>query len=316
MDIFAHILFLLILQMDLAAGQVTSAGTVTAAPADGDKVDTSEKESPRPLDISRYNKLLDTPYALFPHKGTYLLPVSYNWRPDQSLYAPLVQNVPNRNSHEYYQKTEAEIQISFMIPAYRRLMGTQWDVLFAYTHRAWWQLYNAAWSKPFRETNYTPELFARRLDTHPWQIFGFDLVAYDIGLVHESNGQIQLLSRSWDRAFARTYFRGSHNMFLILSGWVRLPEESDRDDNTRILKYMGMGDAELYHRFGSHSWSVKVPFARYPGVEFKYSYPWANGLRWFVDYRFGYGHSLIEHDREIQRLGLGITLENFMDKEE
>lgn len=189
--------------------------------------------------------------------------------------------------------------------------------MFAYTHRAWWQLYNASWSKPFRETNYTPELFARHLDHHPWQIFGFDLVAYDIGYMHESNGQIQILSRSWDRVFARTYFRhATASMFLVLSGWIRLPEESEKDDNTTIQKYMGVGEAELYQRLGSHSLSVKVPLAQYPGVELKYSYPWTNGLRWFVNYRFGYGHSLIEYDREVQRLGVGITLENFLDREE
>lgn len=270
--------------------------------------------SPPIIDYDQYNSWLDSRYSLLSHKGTYLLPFSYIWNPDQSLYAP-AQALAG-NNHEFYKKTEAEIQISFMVPIYRRVFGQDWNLFFAYTHHAWWQLYNAAWSKPFRETNYTPEIFVRRLDRNPWRFFGFDLLGYDFGYVHESNGQIQVFSRSWDRVFTRGYFRGSENLFFILSGWIRLPEESDKDDNSDIQKYMGIGDLEIYYRLRKHSLSLRVALSDHPGVELKYSRAWTRNVRWFVDYRYGYGHSLIEYNRDVQRLGVGVSLENFMDRDE
>lgn len=265
-----------------------------------------------PIDYDQYDTWLDSRYSLLSHKGTYLLPFSYNWNPDQSLYAQ--EQALAGNNHDFYQKTEAEIQISFMVPIYRNISRQNWDLFFAYTHHAWWQLYNASWSKPFRETNYIPELFMRRLDRTPWRIFGFDLLGYDLGFVHESNGQIQLLSRSWDRAFTRGYFRGSENVFFIISGWLRFPEEKDNDDNSDILKYMGVGDFEIYYRIHKHSLSLRVPLSSHPGVELKYSRSWTRNVRWFMNYRFGYGHSLIEYNREVQRIGIGVSLESFLDR--
>lgn len=36
------------------------------------------------------------------------------------------------------------------------------------------------------------------------------------------------------------------------------------------------------------------------------------GLRWYLSYQSGYGHSLIEYDRQTQRVGVEITLEHFI----
>lgn len=267
-----------------------------------------------PLDFEEYDSWLDTQFSLLSHKGTFISPFSYNFKPDESLYTQ--SKAITGNTATFYEKPEAELQVSFMIPAYRKIFGDDWDLMFAYTHHAWWQLYNAAWSKPFRETNYTPELFVRRLDRNPWRQFNIDLLAYDFGYVHQSNGQIQILSRSWDRVFTRGYFRVSKRFFVILSAWIRLPEDSEQDDNTDILKYMGWGDMEMYYRDGKNSYHLRAPFSARPGVEIKYSRTWTNNLRWYASYRTGYGHSLIEYDREIQRFSIGIALDSFLDKEE
>ncbi len=266
-----------------------------------------------PIDYEEYDTWLDTQFSLLSHKGTFLMPFSYNFKPDESLYNQAKVNAGNNAT--FYEKSEAEIQVSFMIPVYRQIFGKEWDMMFAYTHHAWWQLYNAAWSKPFRETNYAPELFVRRLDRNPWRPFNIDLLAYDFGYIHQSNGQIQMLSRSWDRVFTRGYFRVNNRFFMIMSAWIRLPEESEQDDNTDILKYMGWGDVEMYYRNGRSTFHLRAPFSARPGVEVKYSRAWTNNIRWFINYRTGYAHSLIEYDREVQRVGIGLALESFLDKE-
>lgn len=94
-------------------------------------------------------------------------------------------------------------------------------------------------------------------------------MGFDAGYVHQSNGQIEILSRSWDRLFARGLFQNSGYM-LFFTGWIRLPEKSNEDDNSDILKYMGHGSFELYKTFGKHSLSLQVPLgAQYQSLQRK-----------------------------------------------
>ena len=258
-----------------------------------------------------YQTLLNTPYSLFIHDRTYLLPVVYNWTPHTEIYSGLAKAQPS--GQPFYGHVEAEFQISFFFPIYRRFLRSDWDLLAAYTHHAWWQIYNSAWSKPFRETNYRPELFFRKVNDHPVRIFDLNLAALDLGYMHESNGQVQVISRSWDRLFARGYFLND-NWSMALEAWIRLPEKSNEDDNEDIQRYRGVGQIVVHKSIGSHSLEVKVPFAQNGGVELMYSYPWREHLRWFVTGRTGYGHSLIEYKERTERIGVGITLENLMDK--
>lgn len=267
-------------------------------------------EAPLVKEANVYNNLMNTPYSLFIHQRNYILPAVYNWAVHDEIYSSLPGFV--NKDRKYYTNIEAEFQISFFVPIYRNIFLSGWDILAAYTHHSWWQLYNSAWSKPFRETNYKPELFIRKIDNHPLRISHFKLAAYDIGYVHQSNGQIHLLSRGWNRAYVRTYLL-NEEVSMSLEAWIRLPEKDGEDDNTDILTYMGLGEMTLHKSMGSHSLEVKFPLAAKPGIELMYSYPWHEHLRWFVTGRSGYGHSLVEYNLKTERLGIGITLESLMD---
>ncbi|MBC7533801.1 MAG: phospholipase A [Oligoflexus sp.] len=96
--------------------------------------------------------------------------------------------------------------MSLFHPVYRKILNSTWDLNVAYTHYSWWQIYNAHWSKLFRETSYNPEIFARLLFPEHFDLLGVRIFNFDLGYMHESNGQIQLVSRSWDRFFARSFF--------------------------------------------------------------------------------------------------------------
>lgn len=256
-----------------------------------------------------YEKLVKTKYVLLPHRNTFLLPYVYNWMPYESLYQSL-KNVDEKNYDEdYYKRTEAEFQISFAFPVWRNILDKNWDFMMAYTHHAWWQVYNGPWSKPFRETNYTPEMFTRHVFNTSKNINVLNLEAIDIGYVHQSNGQIQILSRSWNRIFARAYLR--YDLInILISGWYRLPEKNSDDDNPDIYNFMGLGQIELIKSFGKHMAHFSMPLlSHHFSPDLKYSYPLSDGLRWYLSYQSGYGHSLIEYDRPTQRLGVGITLE-------
>jgi phospholipase A1 len=101
---------------------------------------------------------------------------------------------------------------------------------------------------------------------------------------------------------------------VILTGWIRLPESKAQDDNSDIFDYMGTGEIHFQKFSGIHTYEIIMPLAIKPGAELRYSYPWQDNLRWFFNLRFGYGHSLIEYDQKITRVGMGITLEIFLDQ--
>jgi phospholipase A1 len=257
---------------------------------------------------------MNSRFTLFTHERNYILPFSYVANPSEEFYQR-EKLIDPTNQEKYYSNTEAEFQISFFLPVARKmsLFESNWDLLFAYTHHAWWQIYNGAWSRPFRETNYTPEVFLRQIKADSnFEVMGLKAMGYDLGYIHESNGEIQVLSRSWNRLFGRVYLV-SPEAAVILTGWLRMPETVS-DDNADIQMYKGIGSIEFQKTFGPHTLELEMLLAARPGVELRYSYPWKEGLRWFVDVKYGYGQSLMEYDSETRRFAFGIALENYIDK--
>jgi phospholipase A1 len=273
----------------------------------------NENGDPLALDKENYFKLLSTKYVLIPYKGTFLLPIVYNPKPNEDIYDGIKKSLSGNNS-DFYKKEETEFQFSFMIPIQRKVFSSNFDLNVAYTHHAWWQIYNSENSRPFRETNYMPEIFLRYIDPSESRFMGFDLMAFDVGFIHHSNGQIQLLSRSWNRLFATAYFQNTGYQFFTTL-WYRIPESSNTDENKNIYKYLGYGKFEISKSFGLHTISLKTPIAAtHFTLDFKYSYPWKENVRWYASFETGYGNSLIEYNRYSQRFGLGLVLDSFIDR--
>lgn len=271
----------------------------------GQTVETLEKRR------NEYQTMRQSRFGLLPHKPMFLMPFVYNWVPHEDIYED-VKGVDSTGEGDFYKKNEAEFQISFAIPAVKDIGEKKWDLMFAYTHHAYWQVYNSGWSRPFRETNYMPELFSRYVYSEPKKFWGLKLHGLDAGYVHQSNGQIQVLSRSWDRLFARFFIEGYGGM-AVISGWYRIKEDRKTDENHDIQNFMGYGEIELIKSIKKHTFQVKMPLlATHPSYDFKYSHPFDDGIRWFISYQSGYGHSLIEYNRFTQRLGAGFLLDNIL----
>lgn len=263
-------------------------------------------------DIQGYEKLVNQKYTLNMHKKTFLLPFSHILDPNQNIYSELESQEPT-NRGRLYGNIEAEFQLSFFFPVTRKLFHTNWDILAAYTHRSWWQIYNNSWSRPFRETNYTPELFFRSLQKDPLYFMGLNLLSFDLGLVHESNGQTQTLSRAWDRLFARAYMSGKSFSFT-LSTWYRLPDDRNLDGNPDIQDFRGYGEIEVSKSLGNWVFDGRLPIARRTGIEVSATYPIDDRHRFILVAFHGYGQSLIEYNIHSTRVGLGFSMENFTDR--
>ena len=261
-----------------------------------------------------YQALLDKKYILLPHNGNYLIPFSYNFKPNNEAYGVLTSASEFQGRGDYNKSLETEFQISFMVLTNRNVLNSSFNLFMGYTHQSWWQVYNANWSRPFRETNYAPEIFARKLLSTPRSFIGGKVIAYDIGLIHQSNGQIQELSRSWNRAFLRTAIVYG-NTFLKTTLWYRIPESSLKDENKDIYKYLGYGEIEIDQVWSNNRVQLKIiPGTKFQGVELTYSYPWHEGIRYFVKLGYGYGLNLIDYRNEGQKIGVGFVLSDLLSR--
>ncbi|EAI4441601.1 MULTISPECIES: phospholipase A [Campylobacter] len=231
------------------------------------------------------------PFGISTHNLSYFMPVSYSF------------------SKRDYKSTETKFQVSLKKTLFENLLGLNESYNIGYTQISWWQLYKH--SAPFRETNYLPEFFIN------FPISGYgafeNLKDIRIGLLHESNGQNDPKSRSWNRIYlSNAWFFG--DFMFIPRVWLRIPEKSSEDDNPDIEKYLGNFDINLAYTqddyFINILWRNNLNFANNRGaVEISGAYKISNnGLYIYTQYFNGYGESLIEYNKSSSRLSSGILL--------
>src|SRR5512139_213331 len=125
-----------------------------------------------------------------PHRPNYFLPLKYSNRPNNTPFQDvLIQPDLGLDS------VETELQLSFKIKGMEGVFGyDNADLWFGYTVTSFWQAYNSGISSPFRETNYEPA--AVLVYRTNYDIAGFRGRFLNLGVVHESNGRQEGLSRS------------------------------------------------------------------------------------------------------------------------
>ena len=253
------------------------------------------------------------PYVITPHKINYVLP----------LIATNAINKEAYSSYEGYEDNledvEAKFQLSFKVPLNYNSMLIEGDGLyFGFTIQAWWQIYAENISKPFRETNYQPELFyLAPLDWHP---FGGN-TRVTLGIEHQSNGRGQNLSRSWNRVYANLLYE-KDNFALSFQPWVRLSEDTKEfeldpngDDNPDIDDFLGSSELGMAYKWDNleFSFSGRRNFSTNNGsAEFALTFPLWGKLRGYATAFTGYGESLIDYNYSQTRFGLGIALNNVL----
>jgi phospholipase A1 len=184
------------------------------------------------------------------------------------------------------------------------------DLWIAYTQRSFWQLYNFANSAPFRETNYEPEALLNFRTR--FSLLGLKVRFVQVGINHQSNGQTEPLSKSWNRVVANVGLeRGDFS--LLLKGWYRLPESLENDDNPGIYKYMGYGEVWGYYFLKKNRFAVmlrdNLDFGANRGaIQLEWSFPLFAPIAGYVQYFLGYGESLLDYNHRVSRIGIGFIL--------
>lgn len=259
-------------------------------------------------------RAVQEPFALLPHRPNFLLPVVHQ---DRDAGAGDLGGAA--------RATEAQFQISFKLPVLPPLFGGRLLPFFGYTGRAWWQVYDADRSRPFREYNHEPELLFALPGAGQELPLGWRHRATVFGLNHQSNGRSVPQSRSWNRVTAELWFDRGQQQWASLKLWQRLKEErkadprqSSGDDNPDITRYLGHFELRLGHADAQgHNLSALLRHSlRRSGrgaLQLDWSHPSGHSpsIRWTAHGFVGYGDSMIDYDVRVRRIGIGVMLNDW-----
>ncbi len=253
-----------------------------------------------------------TPYVMTPHKMNYFLPARYSDNINTQSYDIIDQWA------EHFKDVEIKYQLSFRVPLLTQSLLTEGDgIAFAFTLESWWQLYAQKISRPFRETNYQPEIFY--YTPLSWQPFDGN-TALLVGFEHQSNGHSSTLSRSWNRVYANFIF-AKDDFTIAFRPWWRVPEGKEAttltkpgDDNPDITDYMGHFELSMEYKWEKYNWFFKgrENFRTHKGyAELGITFPIIERLKGYIQYTNGYGESLIDYNHSQQTIGIGFALTDY-----
>jgi phospholipase A1 len=241
-----------------------------------------------------------------PHRPNYFLPVKYSTSPNST---PFQESFTQPDLG--LDPVETELQLSFKIKAMEGMFGhDNADLWFGYTVTSFWQAYNSGISSPFRETNYEPEMML--VYRTNYELAGFRGRFANLGVIHQSNGRPEGLSRSWNRVYAQLGLERG-NLAVLIRPWYRIPEDAETDDNPDIEDYLGHGDLQFVYRKGRNAYSLLLrnnfkSQENHGAMKLNWSFPLYGRLKGYVQYFDGYGESLIDYNHSQQSLGVGLSL--------
>ena len=226
-----------------------------------------------------------------------------------------------------YNTTENRIQLSVRTKLAQDLLTQGHPTLkdsvwFAYSQQSYWQLFTPQISRPFRATDHEPEVIYVYPTTAPLP-WGWKWRYSGIGLVHQSNGQSEPLSRSWNRVYLMTGMELDNRWVVDARIWQRLPESANSDDNPGISDYIGRGELSVFWNMdkdntvgatlrsslsSSGRGSVRLQWMQTLG---RGLWGGKSNLRLHTALFSGYGDSMIDYNRKRTVFSVGLSLVDF-----
>jgi len=253
----------------------------------------------------------DGTFVLEPHKQNYFLPARYTTSPNDQPVSPTEgPATPVALNH-----VEAKFQFSLKTKVVERAFDGYADLWLAYTQQSSWQAYNAPLSRPFRETDYEPETML--VFPTNYELLGLRGRFINLGLVHQSNGRSDPLSRSWTRVYAQFGFERG-DFALLARTWYRIPESASSDDNPDIEHFLGYGDLVAVYKWNERN-TVSLLVrnnlstnANKGALQLDWSFPLYGKLKGYVQLFSGYGESLIDYNWRQTTFGVGVLFTDWM----
>ena len=246
-----------------------------------------------------------------PHLPMYVMPLWYNATPNYDIHSPTQDHV--RASKDYLQHLDSKLQISMKTKLAQDVFDTNADVWLGYTQQSYWQVYNGKYSRPFRSSDYQPEIFLTQPIKGNLPGNG-SLRLLGAGLVHESNGQSDPLSRSWNRIYAMAGTEWG-KLTVIPRLWLIANENSKDSDNPDIGDYMGYGDVRWLYPLNDQSTVGGVmrynPSSNKGAIQVDYAYPLTGGMKAILQVFHGYGENIQDYNHKSTNVGIGIMFNDF-----
>ena len=248
-------------------------------------------------------------FILTSYKPIYITAAKFSTNPNEFPVAEnstKALNEPNR-----LNAVESKFQISLKTKIFHGMFDGKMDLWMGYSQRAYWQIYNTERSRPFRELNYQPEIIANF--PIQFKILGFDAKMIGAAVIHESNGQSDPISRSWNRiAFHAGFEKG--NWQIMLKPWIRIG--SKIDDNENISDYIGRGEADITYDWGRQRFraiarhSLNLGDKSRGSLQLNWSFPIYKNFNGHFQLFDGYGETLIDYNHRQTTFGIGVSLIN------
>lgn len=246
----------------------------------------------------------------------FLLPAHFTSNLNRTPHSP---TQPASASNRDYRRVEAKLQISLRAKVVEDLLLPGADLWAAYTQHSLWQLWDSGDSSPFRSTDYQPEMIyvvpvPEKLGQLP---FGWNLRMLQLGFAHQSNGQSDPLSRSWNRITLGAGFeRGDFSLQVRDNQRIRI---QGKDDNPDLVDYIGRSEIIMAWLPGTSTLSLGLRTNGHSLKRGSLQMDWTHpvfsdqpaGLRWYVQFFHGYGETLLDYNHRQSSLGLGLTLFQF-----
>lgn len=251
------------------------------------------------------------------YQPNYILPAHYTTSINRQPQSPTREGA---DFQENYKGIEAKLQLSLRAKIVEDWLLPNADLWFAYTQTSMWQLWNSTDSAPFRSTDYQPEVVyviptAEYLGNLP---LGWSMQMLQLGFVHQSNGQSEPLSRSWNRFYAGMAFE-REQLGVAIKLNKRIPEKDSENDNPDLTTFIGTTEVQIswlpgrstavltrkmsWDRFSRGSWQLDWT---YPVNQDK-----PDGLRLHLQLFSGYAETLLDYNHRQNSIGLGVMLFNF-----
>jgi phospholipase A1 len=255
----------------------------------------------------------DGVWKIKPYQPVYLLPANWRRNVNNSPCSPNPANCA-AGTGDGYRNVEAKFQLSFKTKAWQDALGSPIDLWLGYTQQSFWQVYDSQDSRPFRENDFQPEAWL----TMPVSI-GPEWLRWrmlNVGLVHQSNGQTDPLSRSWNRVYT-TFGLSSGDASILVKPWWRISESAAEDNNPDITDYVGRIELQVVKPFGANVASaslhnnLKFGSSSVPNrttIQLDWAFPLYGMLHGYVQGFYGWGDSLQNYNFRNASLGVGVSL--------
>ncbi|MDP2008126.1 MAG: phospholipase A [Rubrivivax sp.] len=256
---------------------------------------------------------LDAPrdelFAPRAYKPVYLLPVT--WTDHLNLRPTSPAPDHSEPADLELRALETKYQLSLKAKLAHSVLGTPVSLWGGYTQSSRWQVYNGAASRPFRETNYEPELMV----VWPMQgeLLGWRMRMGSLSLNHQSNGRSLPLSRSWNRIIG-TLALERGDWVAELRPWVRIREGLRDDDNPDMADHIGRGEVLLSRYREDHAFTLQLRHSLRAGArsrgsaQLEWVFPLTGALHGYFQLFNGHGESLVDYNLSQTKIGLGVTI--------